>query len=420
MNMANTPVDNGGGHGAGSATAGQRIKVVYVCHFQLTTRWLQNFCLDELAGTFDIEYWDCSSITKPSFKSRDVLSRPYVTVIDSLAELAQRLRTLPANALRVIDIERNKHNLPIHKTLAAQSDLCINVNCFGAGLVMRAKVTVGSVARKIMQRRVAGYVYDKINRRMTAAKYKGLYKEYSITSLRSSPSPYRINHPDYDRYLRSLSHTKPYRAGRYVVYIDNYFPYHQEILKREPRLNPAQSGPKFYSSLNNFFDRIEKQMDCRVIIACHPLSSGHDDRFGQRERVYDKTAELVKDSIGVCVHTSNAFSYIVLYDKPVALLWNAVYARAKSEFARLRAEAGRLGLPLVNTDCELPAAPTGVFTRIRSDIADRYKKEYLIASAGKSNASLYERCFRQIYDEWNKATEYGASRKDADSCDPHI
>lgn len=406
MNMANTPVDNGGERGAGAATAGQRIKVVYVCQFPLTTRWLQNFCLDELAGKFDIEYWDCSPITKPSFKSRDVLSRPYVTVIESLAGLAERLRTLPANALKVIDIERNKHNLPIHKTLAAQSDLCINVNCFGAGLVMRARVTAGSVARKIMRRHVVGYVYDKINKRVTAAKYKGLYKEYSITSLRSSPSPYHINHPDYDRYLRSLSHTEPYRAGRYVVYIDNYFPYHQEILKREPRLNPAQSGPGFYSSLNNFFDRIEKQMDCRVIIACHPLSTGHDDRFGQRERVYDKTAELVKDSIGVCVHTSNAFSYIVLYDKPVALLWNSVYARAKSEYSRLRAEAERLGLPLVNTDEELPTAPAGVFTKIRGDIAERYKRDYLVASAGKSNAELYERCFRQIYGKRIKQAEH--------------
>ena len=390
----------------------KKLKVIYATHSPLTERWLENFCLDELVGKLDFEFWDCSQIADPSFKTQKILERPYVTVIKSVSQLEDKLSTLQKDAIRIIDIFRNKENLHIHRLFGKHSDLHIYIHCFGAGEVMEVmEPEKKSLFQKIMSKDVIERVKNKIKwiaekkereeREAIRDEYDKIYTKYWITSVCSEEYPYRINHPDFERYRRSLKEPSLFKGERYVVYIDNNFPVHTDIRIREPYLNVDEMAPKFYASLNSFFDRIERKYNCKVKIAGHPIAQYKENPYGGREILYDKTVELVKDALAVCIHTSNAFSYVVLFDKPVALLYNSVYTQAKTEYGRLQGESQRLHLPLVNTDDPLPAEGS-VFTKLDKDIAENYKSTYLIASPTETNAELYIKIFHQIYDDWQK------------------
>ena len=375
-----------------------KIKLIYAAQSPLTERWLSNFCLDELSGKFDLEYWDCSAFTRPSFGTQKVQTRPWVVVFKNVGELAARLATLPPDALRVIDIMPNFHNRGIHREFLKHSDLTIGIHCFGAV----GTTAFGSVKPSLFRRIFSKELFSKIREKAEERWCRPLYRRYTDYGLGSGEThgvrarTFRINHPDYERYRKCLTETTPFAGTRYAVYIDNNFPRHTDIKLREPYLDTEAMAPKFYASLNRFFDRIEKKYGCEVKIAGHPIANYGSNPFGGREIVYDKTVELVKDSLGVLIHTSNAFSYVVLFDKPVALLYNAVYKTARIEYGRLLGEAERMKLPLTNTDDDVPA-DSEVFSRLDAGIAADYKAKYLIASPNETNAELYAKYFHEIY-----------------------
>ena len=377
----------------------EKIKLIYAMASPLTERWLSNFCLDELSGKFDLEYWDCSAFTRPSFGTHKVLSRPWVVVFKNISELAARLATLPPDALRVFDIKRNFSNIAIHREFLKHSDLLIEIDCFGTRATIDSARKRPPLIRRIFSKEQVAKLCERPTRTLAHAFYAGKYIKYRLDSRSDHVSRKRfsrINHPDYERYRKCLTETTPFAGMRYAVYIDNNFPRHTEIKLREPYLDTEAMAPKFYASLNRFFDRIEKKYDCEVKIAGHPIANYGSNPFGGREIVYDKTVELVKDSLGVLIHTSNAFSYVVLFDKPVALIYNAVYKTARIEYGRLQGEAELLKLPLTNTDDDVPADGE-VFSKLDAGIAADYKAKYLIASPNETNAELYAKYFREIY-----------------------
>ena len=76
--------------------------------------------------------------------------------------------------------------------------------------------------------------------------------------------------------------------------------------------------------MNALFDLIETEMKIKVIIAAHPRSdyTEHKDVYGNRDIIYNKTCQLVKDSEFVIYHFSNSLSYVSLYKKPMLIVVN--------------------------------------------------------------------------------------------------
>ena len=90
-------------------------------------------------------------------------------------------------------------------------------------------------------------------------------------------------------------------------------------------LTPTRLAPLFYGSLNSFFSKVEQHFGCKVVIAAHPSSVYTNNPFDGRDIIYNKTCELIKDCTAVCMHTSNALSYAILFNKPLALLTNKAF-----------------------------------------------------------------------------------------------
>ena len=358
-----------------------RRKIIYIHPSQLSERWEKYYCLDNLYKKFDIEYWDCSSIAYPSFIVNSPLEREYLVVVNDEASLDYNLRRIPDDSLLVIDLHRNKENLHLFKRISKYFNNRIFINFFSN--------TLKSYDNKYIAKIKECNISDAI----AYFKIKRLFKCYTLSSLRGAL--YRINHPDYEDYLRNAD-TPSVIKYPYIVYIDNYFPLHPEVKQREPRLNIIEIIEPFYQSINSFFRTIETKYNCKVVVAAHPSSHYEINPFEGREIIYNQTCNLIKHSRSVCMHSSNSLSFVMLYNKPLALLSNNAYQKAIIEEKRIISISKLTGVEITDTDKALNKEP---FQKIAPDISQLYKSKYLIAEENTQNEKLFETYFNKICEE---------------------
>lgn len=127
-----------------------------------------------------------------------------------------------------------------------------------------------------------------------------------------------INSFDFDnsvRFSRSLGGKLP-AEEEICVFLDEAATHHSDFAVLG--MEPADSDV-YFTSMNRYFDFVEKSTGLRVIIAAHPRShyESMPDAFGGREIVKGKTVELVAKCKLVVMHMSTSLSYVVLYKKPV-------------------------------------------------------------------------------------------------------
>lgn len=362
------------------------ISVILIQSSELSQRWVSYYYMDELSQRFHFEYWDCSSFVFPSFKSSTKLAREYVVEIPSVAYLTQKLSLLRKDALIIDDIRQNAENFLIHKTISNYFPYRIYINFFSN--------TVYSESN-IFQKIKSYFTFRKIKSKLYRICCNNLF-EYTYYIACGQNNKYAINHPDYDEYINSIkkgSVSSEYSSN--IVYIDNFFPFHPDIKEREPYLNTTKVAKDFFESLNLFFSKLEIFYGSKVVIAAHPTSHFETNPFDGREIIYNRTSELIKNSRVVCMHTSNALSYAILYDKPILLLTNNAYKSAKLEYKRLLNMSSLYKMPITDTNGN-DISPKNVDKTIR----EKYIKQYL--SAGQvnlRNIDILSTHFEQIHSE---------------------
>ena len=365
------------------------MKIIYIHPSQLSRRWLQYYCLDNLQDTFDIEYWDCSAIAKPGFKAKQVETRPYLICINNINDFITNLERIPKDSLIVNDMHLNAENYHLYRLIAKYFQHRIYINFFAN--------TQGAYKNKILSKLASSNIKDIICYFLIRSKFKF----YVLSSTKKSKGQtYRINHPDYEKYIDIAKTSNSLCQFDYIVYIDNYFPFHPEIRKREPHFNPINAAPLFYKSLNLFFDEIEKKYKCKIIIAAHPSSCYETNPFDGRTIIYNQTCELIKNCNAVCMHTSNALSYAILFNKPIALLANAGFRQSRLEYKRLKNIAKQLSLEIVDTD--KLSNISGIFKFVNDNFSSSYKRIYLVGDEHKNNTELFKEYFNKIYKNLNQ------------------
>ena len=210
-------------------------------------------------------------------------------------------------------------------------------------------------------------------------------------------SEYFINHPDVERYVRLQSSTDR-RNDRFIVYIDQYFPYHIDLRIWKPDINTEDLEHRFFPSINRFFDHLEKIYSCKVVIAVHPKAQYMGNPFNGREMVSHNTAALVRDSIGVCMHSSNALSYVMFYDKPVVSMVNGAIKKVDRQYYQIINTVEKWDVPLVDTD--ITSYPEYPLRNLSSEVRNQYIEYYfgeINPSTLQSNAELMKMHLRRIY-----------------------
>ena len=401
----------------------KHIKIIYLVGGPLTKRWLSYYCVDEMATVFDVEFWDIAAILPDGYNVSSIEERPYARTILSLNDLRQNLKRLPKDTLLVNEIGLVPNHYEVLKLVSSyiSNSIVIDFWTYFMWDVVDKKGSAQQTSNpKILKTRI--YQYDFIwhiaklchcrsvndikklnegfkkrkNDRENAiieARCKSLFKIYEMTY--KPFHKYTINHPDYEKYLQVRSQKE--RTDKYIVFIADAYPYHPEITLL-PGYNADDIAKLYYASLNRFFDIIENIYECKVVIAEHPSMHWKDNPFDGREVVYYKTAELVRDSYAVCMHASCAFSFVALFDKPVAILYNNAIDANSSIKADIHRMARAIQHKVIDTDT-MGENMTNIFLPIDKRLRLQYLQTFADADCSTPNKELMKRHFINIHNE---------------------
>lgn len=405
-------------------------KVIVMAQSPLTIRWATYFSTDALSQAFDMEYWDCSHVAYPAFAAPKVLERPYSGTILSMDHLRANLERLPSDTLLLSDIHCIEQNLSFHKLVGRYISNCISLDmwCYSLGILSLPEEKFADGNKQTTSLKQWIYRSDILRLLIKFVRYhgdarfklqwhlyqqeRGIRKEEAeiracqrcykhLFQITSRPhQTYSIHHPDAEQYLK-LSQLPSTRTDRYIVYLDNYYPLHPDLDEEEPEIKHATLAESFYCSLNSFFRQVEQQLDCRVIVAAHPVADYSSNPFEGREIVYYKTAELIKDSIGVCLNHTASANYIALFDKPLVLLESAATRQSPRLTASMSHMAKSVGLAIHNMDVPCEDVDK-LFKKMERTRRQAFLDSFYDANNKLLNEQLIPMHLESIYKEINK------------------
>lgn len=389
----------------------EKKKVVITASSKLNSRWFNYFCLKELNDVYDLEYWDCSEFTYPRFDTMYEIPADFLVKLKTKRDFLKHLKQLPPNTLLITDIHRNAWNVGVHKLQAKYLKNLIYID-FYTNTVSRLKGEQRADRREKLKNACIFLYYLEFIIFWTIRPKEFLERLFFVISthfysnnVRISckvGSEYQINHPDFDMFLK-IKDKERIINERYVLYIDDFFPYHPEIKRFESSLIIEDLAIPFFNSMNKFFKNVEKEYNCKVVIAAHPSAKYTQNPFEGRDVYYGKTAELVKDCEAVCLHASNALSFVALFNKPAANLHNDSFRKSKRLWSMTQISAELLGIPLVDTD---NSDAIDVFSQADEIKRKKYVTKYFgnINKKQHLNSELLVSHLNRIWDMW-----YGSS-----------
>ena len=405
-----------------------KIRLVILSESQLLPREVEFFCMDEMAEQFQLEYWDCSAFLFPPFRVPEkVIEKDYLKIIPSLSAFADAISSLPSDTVVVEDVFANKANYRFHTILnkyfhsyltvffatnsmsmwQADTD---NANRFTApqpkSWIQKIKEII---YRPFFVKRLVTYLrhhnspeYEaKVNRLYDAQTHR--MSDITIIGC-NSQFEWRINHPDYERYLRLQAPKESPVKEPYIVFVDEYFPYLQEVKMDNPDINLDETARMYYQSMNAFFDVVEKQYKCPVVVAAHPRADySKYNPYGGREIFFYRTVELIKFCRACIIHNSNCYSFVVLYNKPVAAVINDALHRSMLFTNYIIDVNANLRVEVQDIDNPNKRADKDIFAYIDESVRKRYIQTYLHDNGtSKNNAELLAQYFREFHERVSK------------------
>lgn len=123
---------------------------------------------------------------------------------------------------------------------------------------------------------------------------------------------------DYDVYLDFVAKLETTNTvdGDYVLFLDEGATDHPDfdVLRMK-----GLEKDLYFSTLRTFFDRVERDIGLKVIVAAHPFSdyTTRKDAFGDRQIIGGQTVALVSRASLVIMHSTTAINFAILYNKPI-------------------------------------------------------------------------------------------------------
>ena len=362
------------------------MKIIYLINGPLTSRWQSYYCLDAVAEHYDIEFWDCSRLVEFPNIVTEVLSRPYEVNDISADNFEDHLKQLPKDTIVVPEIAITPSNHRWFRIVAKYAPNVVTLDFWKSPMDF-------NIPSQLYANNCKESLYQRV-KKVATRKIFDLWWQMHFRTFVFSTNPqaqYVLNFPDVEKYYQ-LEQDNNHRKGRYVVYIGQYFPFHSDTQRLEG-CDVVRLAPSFYHSMNSFFERVEKELDCEVIIAEHPSAKHVENPYNGRKIIYFQTAELIRDSLAVCMHFSNSSSFVILYDKPVALLEckaineTICFSRHNREFAK--------ALGRENIDIDKIQNIQQAFFPIDREIRNK-ALSLLLHEGNLQNAALFVKYFTEV------------------------
>lgn len=148
------------------------------------------------------------------------------------------------------------------------------------------------------------------------AVYGGRFSRAPRALVTDRTRPIWAHSDDYDLFRRAGTASVP---GDTAVFIDQFLGFHPDFVADG---FPQAEVSAFYPGLLSLFERLERELGLKVVIAAHPRADYRDKAglFGNRPIITDRLVELVRDCRVALSCYSTAVALPILYRKPVIMV----------------------------------------------------------------------------------------------------
>tara|TARA_B100001057_G_scaffold302507_1_gene302718 strand:- start:394 stop:1545 length:1152 start_codon:yes stop_codon:yes gene_type:complete len=336
---------------------------------------------DFLQDNYNIEFWDVSSLIKSDKLVNENYEKISIQEITDIKVLESRIAEKNNESIiYAVLVTYTYEALNIYKLITKYNLFTIFFYWGEFPLVYTEKrmlskvknyfslnISFHTLIKRIFQRQ-----YVKLLRKIGYIKKYDLcfYAGDICKQLSYSKKNISVCLCDYKQNMKAKSFIS---NEKYSVFIDINLPYHPDTF-----YSYTIDDDKYFKSLNNFFNKYEKEYGIKVIIAAHPKSKYDNRTFDGREIYYLKTAELIKSCEHVFLHHSTAISYAVLNYKPMSFLITDEIINS-TDFFLTKGLSDYFNKDLINID-DLSTTRVDI-GKLDKELYDKYKYSYIVSRA---------------------------------------
>jgi len=352
--------------------------IVIIEHEPLTKRTQNIFCIKEiLSAGFNVEYWDMSQYFFPGISLADEVKVDYSFNVPSLEVLKEKLQhKIIDNTVFIIEVFNIWENRNFFKLLKKYKCFSIKLQLYATGSIPMNRIkNFFHEDFKGKFRKINNFLKNKLYSLYRKIYHLNCYDvEISSNPLNNYKQKVFINHPDYEQ--AKIDFHKPRLINyKYAVFLDEYFPLHPDInffFKLKINDNDVCNYLKL---MCNFFDRVEKQFDIKVVVAAHPKSNYTEADFGNRSVMKYVTGQLVQHAEFAIVHSSTSISYAVIFNRPLLVCFSNEYKECKVLYEFGYRQGKLLNAQIIQIElCSNTIIPTPI---IDNNAYQEYKYTYL-------------------------------------------
>ena len=324
----------------------KKINILIISHEPLTPSLKYMYCLEELNKTFNVEFLSLRSFfyKKNEFRFKDELSNEFKD-FSNIFKFWRYISKFNINDTYVLLENSTTHLFSlIIDYLIKDFKLC-RFLLYRSYLSNNSTISKQTRIQKLLSlfnyRNLSFFIVNKCAIRnflivFASGLSKPLINCNKFISLNSTI--FSNEKKNEDEIINS----------NYVVFIDQGYQTHPDLLKKGFQPNNEYDFIKYY---NGFFDFIEKKYSTSVIIAKHPKSSINNNYFDGREVIVNKTKSLILNSKFVIAHSSLVNLYAVLNYKKILLIYNSELKLFPSNsFSHMQEFSNMLDLDLINIE----------------------------------------------------------------------
>lgn len=355
-------------------------KIIYIKYSPLTNKVYEDYCMGGLLESgYDVQYWDVTNMFGIKLQNFESF--------------------VPESSLSIVKLD-SYHDMNI-KVSENKDALFISMMTCGIGQARMLRLLTKHhcklafwgpdpvyIPQKSVSSKISGITYKKVKTKLGNELMKLFFKTGHLhyydyyfnvgkngykslgvvnSSLLANTKPINISSSDYSNFIYGDS--PKVLDGDYIVFIDQYFPFHPDFLICGVPTIPAEV---YYKELNDTFKKIEEELNMKVVVAAHPKSLRYrdEDFFDGRKVFMGATCQLVKGASLVIAHDSTAIGYAIMSKKPIVLLTSAAMKRYLSEHDLLmRNFVSRFSFSLIDMDKVEPMIESSLLSVANSQLA---------------------------------------------------
>jgi hypothetical protein len=367
-------------------------KVIYISHVKYSKKLSRDWYIDDfLLVNKIVEFWDLTEFLFGNLEEPNEVTATFINKLSTITEFSQKLK-LEENqkAIYVVLINYEVRFLDVYRQLTSN-------NCKIVFMAWGAYPSRRSLDFEVFKKKLFNpfFLFKNLYWRFKSWWYikTGQVKPYDIVfgagsvimqKFSSVPQLIHTNLPDYDHFLAAIN-TPAIIKKKYAVFLDVYLPYHSDI--KILGYKPIDAG-QYYSSLNRFFDILERRLNVEIVIAAHPKANYGQDHFNGRKIYVNLTPILVKSAEFVLSHHSTSISYAVLNYKPIIFIYTEEMKRVyNSTLVKLiKNFATFLEVPVLNIDM-IAEYDEILVDEINIEKYEMYKYNFVVSKQSENQTS---------------------------------